>query len=500
MDILENINSQVNTITENDISSWVIKDVMDHYTAKINYWAYKTNSDDSKNAVPALAIRAFKEEVKIKLIRALQLFILEKKYWQNSNYSLNVYLLSTIKNFAKSKYWVNKGLKRAVELICPACKVNNEYSFLISEKGLWRCHSCTNSKNEIEEHQASKTNIDEQEIIKTNDKYRLYKAFALHSRKGYKCPECNRFIPNSSKGQYGLTCPYESCTFSGEIKDLKVMSHPSAAARKNTLSLNAPNIICASVSYQDSLISDCSKPDTEMNCESQYSRERDVLSDVISKQIDLIKRSGVENTRIKKLLMYQAYRNMIEVYPEEMHSYLVLLQQNHDFPLQAKIFQEYVRLIENYLPITIQKNSETQDILSLTDPRLSLFLGKSTFNATVDGQRIIPNNTIETYVGGRKFTNYGPCFIGRLIDVIDNRTNNSIIDSVKEYNFIQIMMDQTVETNIPVTVSHFRIPSHYELGSLVYLQRIRRQIVDSVYFRLNNKKRPLKSDGKEITL
>jgi len=61
-------------------------------------------------------------------------------------------------------------------------------------------------------------------------------------------------------------------------------------------------------------------------------------------------------------------------------------------------------------------------------------------------------------------------------------------------------MEKTIEKNIPVTVSHFRIPSHYELGSLVYLQRIRRQIVDSVYFRLNNKKRPLKTGGKEDEL
>ena len=58
-------------------------------------------------------------------------------------------------------------------------------------------------------------------------------------------------------------------------------------------------------------------------------------------------------------------------------------------------------------------------------------------------------------------------------------------------------MDKSVEPGTPVIVKHFRILPHYEMHSLVYLQRVRRAIVDSVYFRLNKKKRKVKGDCNE---
>lgn len=180
---------------------------------------------------------------------------------------------------------------------------------------------------------------------------------------------------------------------------------------------------------------------------------------------------------------------MLEKYPEEMVSYLVHQKQNLDFPIQARIFQEYAGLVENCLPFSVKKRGEMVDIVDLTDPNLSLFLGISKFEALVKGDHTIPNNTKETYTGGRKFKNYGPCFIGKLIDVIDSSTNYSLKSCVKEYSFVNITLDDSILPGTPVTVTHFRIQSHYEMDSLVHLQRIRRHLVDSVYFRLNKKKR-----------
>jgi hypothetical protein len=178
-----------------------------------------------------------------------------------------------------------------------------------------------------------------------------------------------------------------------------------------------------------------------------------------------------------------------------MVSYLVHRKQSADFPIQAKIFQEYVRLMQNALPCTIIRGNKEYEIVSLMDPNISLFEGISVFDAAVRSDHTIPNNTVETYTGGRKFKDYGPCFIGLVIDVIDRRTKDaesegkSIRDKVTDYSFVQIKVSDDVSPGTPVTVKHYRMASHYEMGSLVYLQRIRKRLVDSVYFRMHKKKR-----------
>jgi hypothetical protein len=76
-----------------------------------------------------------------------------------------------------------------------------------------------------------------------------------------------------------------------------------------------------------------------------------------------------------------------------------------------------------------------------------------------------------------------------LINVIDKSNNTSMMDMVDNYSFVQIKMKESIEIGTHVRVKHFRIIPHYEMGGLVYLQRIRKKIVDSVYFKLNGKKR-----------
>ncbi len=495
MDILERIKSNIETITEVDIKSWIIVDILELYKPRITYWAKKV--ENNFDNISELAIKAFTEEIKQRLINSLNTFIIKKKHWKNKEYNINTYLLSTIKNFAKEKSWLNDCIKKTNILICPACRINNQKIFLIPEDGLWRCPTCTENKEQL----ISDRSVDENSIARAQSRYRLYNTFALHSRKGYKCPDCDRFIPDSSVGKYGITCPYENCSYSGDPKQLKVIHHPSTVSNKKNLSLNNAGPVNTGIdsaytskyTYQDRLIDKDHLTDTTILVNDSFEKDYKILIDVINDQIDSIIRSGLENTKVKKLLMYKAYKNLIDSSPDEMIAYLVHLKNNHDFPIQFKIFQEYVRLIENYLPFSIKKNGKDINILSLTDPNLALFSGKSEFKAVVDDNHIIPNNTEEIYVGKRKFKNYGPCFIGRLIDVIDDTTNTSIKDHVIEYNFVQIILDNYIKVNTPVIVKHFRMPSHYEMGSLVPLQRIRRQIVDSVYFRMNNKKRPLKA-------
>ena len=223
----------------------------------------------------------------------------------------------------------------------------------------------------------------------------------------------------------------------------------------------------------------------------EYSDENElkILTTVICEQLERVKRMNSKSTATQKLLMYKAYQRMLDQYPIEMVAYLVYMNQKSDFPIQARIFQTYTKLVEDFMPFTITKHGKEIDILDLTSPDLALFDGISEFETEVRVNHTIPNKTKEEYIGGRNYKNYGPCFFGKIIDVVDLNIGESIKNKIIEYSFSQIEMDSSIEAGTPVKVIHFRILSHYEMDSLVFLQRIRKSIVDSVYFKLNGHKR-----------
>ena len=54
-----------------------------------------------------------------------------------------------------------------------------------------------------------------------------------------------------------------------------------------------------------------------------------------------------------------------------MIGYLVHRKQKTDFPIQARIFQTYAQLVEDYMPFTITKGGVDIDIVDVTSPDLS---------------------------------------------------------------------------------------------------------------------------------
>ena len=50
-------------------------------------------------------------------------------------------------------------------------------------------------------------------------------------------------------------------------------------------------------------------------------------------------------------------------------------------------------------------------------------------------------------------------------------------------------MNEDVGPGTPVEVTHYFINSHYEIGPMVYLQRIRKKIVDKIFFKMHGTKR-----------
>lgn len=469
-DIFEKINKSINSITNEDIESWIISGLNDYFSKKINSLAYRAYGKD----ITVLSRAAFVEHAKNTILNATKTFFRLKRWEVGKN--LCPYLHLSLKRLAERIYWDNSSAKRTSVLICPACRLVKKKVILVEFGDLWQCQECSRD-------------------LENNSYDQLKKAFALHSKYGYRCPEleCSGFIPESLNTKYGIFCPYPECSFSGNIDHLEKMSHPCTVTSRKIYSLDSKTSDDDdSGTFQDYLEANIISADDAISVTQSYSNEYRIMMDVIEKQSASVKRANSKGTAIQKLLMYEAFTNICKKMPHEMISYLVHMKHNN--PVQSKIFQEYISLIIDALPFSIDKNSETFEIMSATDPELGLFYGESVFQTKVEPGGIIQNKTIETYVGGRKMKCFGPCFIGKIVDLFNLNTNEILLDKIKEYSFVRILMDETVPVGTEVVVSHWRIPSHYELGHMVFLQRIRRAIVDKIYFRLNGTKRLIDSE------
>ena len=480
--IINKITQDYTSITDEDINTWVTDGLNNYFlplAAKLAKKAYGENLNDVARA-------SFVEQVKKETLNATKTFFRLKRWEAGRN--INSYLGLSLKRLAERIYWDNSSAKRTSILVCPACKLDKQKTILLPNDKYWQCPDCV-SEVEFLTKQIKNSNSDD--VVELKAKLKFRKAFALHSKSGFRCPEieCSGFIPESINGTYGIFCPYPDCSFSGNVENLEKMSHPCAITSRKVVSLNTSSSKDDpdGPSFQDYIETDDVSPDVMISINQSFAKEHNTMIDVINKQSELIKRMNSKGTSTQKLLMCEAFKNMCDKMPTEMVSYLVHLKHNN--PIQAKIFQEYISLVCDALPFEIDKNGETIEIMSATDPDLGLFYGESVFEAKVEAGGIIPNKTIETYVGGRKMKYFGPCFLGKIVDLFDRDTNEILINKIKEYSFVKIVMNESVPVGTNVVVSHWRIPSHYEIGNLVFLQRIRRLIVDKIYLRLNGVKR-----------
>lgn len=484
--IFDDISNRAEILTAEDLDNWVLPSVMMAYERKLRYLAYKVYGEH--NEVPDLAVAAFRESAKEELRTALSTFLFKKEHWRNGR-DLDPYLRLCLNRLAQRRSWDTNSVKIKNAPVCPLCRESGRKEILVPESGMLRCINCTEVSERI------------QDEIKANKadtylqcKYNIHSKFALHSKKGYRCPECSKFIPDSLSRNGKVTCPYDDCLFSSAVMDIHACTHPTVTfSDKSTQSIGK---LPTRASYKDntrkivSALTDSSvSADAYYDVKSQFENELSVLATVILEQLERVKRTNSKSTVTQKLLMYKAFQKMLDNHPIEMVSYLVHRDQRSDFPIQARIFQTYAQLVENHMPFTITKRGEEIDIVDLCSPDLALFNGKSEFEAEVRKNYTIPNKTKEEYIGGRSYKNYGPCFFGKIIDIVNTDTGESIKKYMVEFSFSQIKMKDSVEPGTPVKVMHFRILSHYEMDSLVFLQRTRRDIVDSVHFRLNNEKR-----------
>lgn len=499
--IIKQIEGSIDTFQDREELKQFIPELIKFYTPKIKsliYYAYDFNPN-------TVAYQSFLQSAETALLQGMETYIIKYKYWEKENAILDKYLKGCLLRVARSIKFADE--ERSSRPICPACKIYGERIELRLENRLMRCDNCTDLSGILKDMLHSNSNAAQSK--KLENELRLRNIFALHTRKGYRCPDCSKFVPESYFSQYGVSCPYNDCMYFGVLDELELMNHPMGLFyvgftnpnKSLDYELRESKFTGQSVAYAELGLSaessvvmlEQSDPSIQLDLKKTFKKELEILNEVVGLQINRTKANDSTGRSKLKLFMYQAYKNLIRSDPDDMVAYLVHRKYVSGTPIQAKIFQEYVKLVENALPFRLRRNGEVIEIYSLLDPNLNLFLGMSEFDAIVKHNHVIPNNTKEVHIGARNTRQPKPCYIGMLIDIVT--TTNGIIslrDKVEYYSFEQIHMESVVEPGIKVHVKHLRIPGHYEMGGLVQLQRLRRKIVDSVYYRIHGKKREVR--------
>jgi hypothetical protein len=406
------------------------QEVLDNFIIKYNNGInYIYNSYYKDN----LSFNDFILQVKSNLINndSLNKSIAEDEIYSNLFYDLN------------QLFKVKPSIKEDKLYLCPGCLFLGKNTYAHAYK-YFNCKECL-----------------KQYSLTEDIKYKsLYKHFCNHALSGYKCPECFRFISKSAIKNNKITCPYLDCSFIGDILALKSLRHPTD---KSNISIYASTFKESSLSKDNpNYLNDKAK----------------ILLNIIKEQSNELSYSNHNFTLKHKLLVYQAFENLLLKFQDEMISYLYDNSRRGGF--QNKIFQEYISLLEKSMPFVIKKNNKVITIDNLLHESLCIFDGISTFTAKTNSKGIINNKTEEFYIGGRKASYTKPYYIGKILDIINSNTNESILNNVVNYTFSKIKV-RDIKPNTEVIVTHLRVPPHYQMGGMVYVNRIRQNIINKIY-------------------
>ena len=411
-----------------------------------------------------LLCRSWQSETDQEIEKIFRTYHNHQHYLYDRN--LHTYLLASLRNFTKQHFWSQSGKQKYFALICPACRLENKKNILEREDQLWRCHSCTK-------------NIDANKLAQKA----LHSAFALHSRIGFLCPECQNFIPRSLEKNGQLICPFPNCCFAGQSKLLLRTTHPMTTLLRSIYSYNISLSSNDETKKAEKSLLKTSSSLLDIN--SSFSEDSFFLKDITQKEFELLKntiqsamsfveRQNLPTTKVQKILFYQAFWNLTQEYPEEMISYLVHNNTKSDFPLQARIFQKFLEYLENFLPYSFSTSAGKQEIYSLFDSRLGLFEGESSFQAIVQQDHSIQNLTSERYLS-QNLKDYGPYFLGKIVELKDENGKN-LLPEIKNYSFVKIQLSNNVLPGTNVFVRHYRLVPHYTMGVLIHLQKIRKHL------------------------
>jgi hypothetical protein len=399
----------------------------------------------------AISLRAIIEELKDELRTGCVTFI-NKEYPMSG---LDSYLFYIVNDFCKKKS--SPLQKKKTEYLCPACLFLGKDNLVFLTNKLFTCEDC----------------LADLKIETDPKKVTLYRVFAKHNKSGYRCLECERFIPHPLDNSTSIVCPYLDCTFVGETSSLRRMHHPNSESNAELLTLDATSQ--KGNSFKNNLLSQEVSASSKLEIQEDIQNELKVLTDVIETQSNSIPYNSSDFTVKHKLAAYQSFANILKIYPEDMVAYLLHSSRSGGF--QHKLFQEYVRVMESYIPFFFQKGKKKYKVESLLDENLNIFDGISSFEGMVNENFVIKNGTQEFYIGGRGASVTQPFYIGKLLSLLDKKTKNSLMDRVVDYSFSKIKV-RDIDPGTEVIVTHLRIPPHYQMGGMVYINRIKDKIVE----------------------
>jgi hypothetical protein len=310
----------------------------------------------------------------------------------------------------------------------------------------------------------------ELEAKNTSDPKRLFffNTFSAHNKNGYRCSDCERFIPHPLDNAANVSCPYFDCLFVGPVASLQKMNHPTSKSNPEKLMLDVSQN--GGTAMKDNLLSHEVDAHTQLEVAEDLQDKIEILQDIIETQSNNVPYSSSDATVRHKQYVYKAFSNLLEEYPVEMTGYLFNSSDSH-IGFQHKVFQEYIRILEESIPFFISKHRKLHKVESLLDDSLCLFDGISVFDSVITDKLSIKNETKEFYIGGRKASYTKPYYIGKLLNIINRDTKAPLMSSVKDYSFSKIRM-QDIEAGTPVTVTHLRVPPHYQMGGMVYINSI----------------------------
>lgn len=386
-----------------------------------------------------LMITSLMEEM-IGILKTNYASLISKQYPKEE---IDQHLFYVANEFIKNKSREDQS-KIIKEYVCPACDNILKYSGQI-----FHCIQC----------------VEYLKVVSDPKREFLWQTFSKHNKQGYRCPNCSKFIPYPLDGSISIVCPYLNCEFVGSRQQLKTMHHPSIKMAHEELIDDVA---------LDEMIVDPTNPVKSLQDKQQLDEQVKLLKDIIDTLANDTPYSSQSFTIKHKLLCYRAFDNLLRDNAQEMVDYLIHNSRSGGF--QHKIFQEYIRLLEASFPFIFKRGSKFHQIETLLDTKLGVFDGISTFETIVPDTGIIKNHTTEMYIGGRKSTVVRPYYIGKLLNIIDVKTKRSLLSRVQEYSFSLIKTD--IVSGTQVIVSHLRIPPHYQMGGMVYVNRARQKIVE----------------------
>lgn len=349
-------------------------------------------------------------------------------------------------------------VKRKIEYICPGCLFLEKQCRIIYFDKIFKCDEC---KYELS------VSFDPKKMF-------FFETFACHNKSGYRCFDCDRFIPKPMNNLSDVSCPYFDCCFSGSIFNLNKMNHPTVKSNPEKLILDM--VPDNGFSLKDKILSQEVSAHSRIEMGEDLQDKIKLLNDIIETQSNNVPYSSSDATIRHKQHVYKAFANLLKDFPDDMSNYLLNNNDNH-MGFQHRIFQEYIKLLEESFPFIITKNKKRYKIDNLLDNNLCLFDGISEFSGMISEKLVIKNETKEFYIGGRKAAYAKPFYIGKLLNVIKSEDHSSIIHLVKDYSFSQIRM-HGIDPGTQVVVTHLRIPPHYGMGGMTYVNRVRKKIVD----------------------